>query len=130
MRVDANVNIITNNPMAHMKYTRFTQLHNCAVEDIFKIARDEIHQGAVLINHPLSGSVKPNESPYKSLVLSVKRGALDVVSLQLIEGALEVLKKMPVRHRALPSQVTEDFQVIDLDLLDSAITALPAEYHT
>ena len=130
MRVQPNVKIITNNPMAQGKYEHFTQFHSCTVEDIFKLARDEIHLGAVIINHPLSGSVKPNESPYKSLVLSTKRGELDVKSLQLIEGALEVLRKMPPRNRVLPAQAIEDFQVIDLDLLDSAITALPAEYHT
>jgi len=116
--------------MAQAKYIHFAQLSDCAVEEIFKLARDEIHLGAVLINHPLSGSVKPNESPYKSLVLSTRRGAVDFVSLQLIEGALEVLRKMPVRDRVLPAQAIEDFAVIDLDLLDSAITALPAEYHT
>ncbi|MCL2069223.1 MAG: GrdX family protein [Oscillospiraceae bacterium] len=127
--MNATVRIITNNPMVYKKYAHFTELHTGTVEDIFKRVRDRIHLGAVLINHPLSGSVKPNESPYKSLVVSAGRGALDIKSLGLIESALEVLAKLPERRRVLPARAMEDFQVIDLDLLDSAITALPAEYH-
>jgi hypothetical protein len=99
------------------------------VEDIFTLARDEIHLGARLINHPLSGSIKPNESPYKSLVLSNERGSLDTDSLLLMEGAIATLRKLPKRERTLSERVLDDFQVIDLDLLDSAIAALPSNYY-
>lgn len=125
----ANVRVITNNPLAAEKYPGATTLLDCGVQGIFTAARDEIHMGAVIINHPLSGSIKPNESPYKSLVLSLRKEGLDQFSVQLIEGAFDVLRKMPVRERTLPEQVLEDFRVIDLDLLDSAMNALPAQYH-
>ena len=125
----ANIKIITNNPSVSEKYKNITVSHDCSVEAIFKLTRDEIHLGAVLINHPLSGSVKPNESPYKSLVISTKRGCLDADSLKWIESALEVLYKLQKLDRELPDSVLADFQLIDLDLLDSAITALPAEYY-
>ena len=124
-----NVRIITNNPLAANKYGDIAELSDANVEGIFILARDAIHAGAIIINHPLSGSVKPNESPYKSLVLSTRVGSLDMDSLKLIEGAQEVLRKMPLRNRNYPPQVHEDFQVIDLDLLDSAMGALPAGYH-
>ena len=125
----ANFHIITNNPKVSQKYPTVSVLLDCGVQGVFLAVRDEIHLGADLINHPLSGSVKPNESPYKSIVLSLRRGATDVYSLQLIEGAMEVLVKMPVRDVIYMPKVLEDFQVIDLDLLDSAIFALPAQYH-
>jgi hypothetical protein len=32
--------------------------------------RDKIHKGHKLLTHPLSGSIKPNESPYKSVLIS------------------------------------------------------------
>ena len=124
----ANIKIITNNPLVSEKYKNIAVSHDCSVEAIFKLTRDEIHLGAVLINHPLSGSVKPNESPYKSLVVSTKRENLDADSLKWIESALEVLYKLQKLDRKLPDSVLADFQLIDLDLLDSAITALPAEY--
>ena len=127
--MSANFHILTNNPQVAEKYPALSVPLSCGVEGIFLAARDEIHLGAVAINHPLSGSVKPNESPYKSLVLSLRRGPLDEYSLTVIESALEVLRKMPVRNIDFPARVLEDFQVIDLDLLDSAIVALPAQYH-
>ena len=127
--MSANVRIITNNPLVAQKYPGFSTLLDLGVAGIFKAARDDIHLGAVIINHPLSGSIKPNESPYKSLLLSLDRGAVDFKSLELIEGAVYVLGKLSVRERVLPPQALEDFGVIDLDLLDSAIKALPAQYH-
>ena len=127
--MSANFHIITNNPLVAEKYPALARLEAVGVGGIFVAARDEIHLGAVMINHPLSGSIKPNESPYKSLVLSTRRGAVDFDSLRLIEGAMATLEKMPVRCREFPPQVLEDFQVIDLDLLDSAVKALPAGYH-
>ena len=125
----ANFHILTNNPLVAEKYPELSLRLDCGVEGICLAGRDEIHLGAVAINHPLSGSVKPNESPYKSLVLSLRRGPLDTDSLTVIESAIEVLRKMPVRNIGFHPRVLEDFQVIDLDLLDSAIVALPAQYH-
>jgi hypothetical protein len=127
--MNPNIRIITNNPLVAEKYPGASLLLECGVEGIFIAARDDIHLGATIINHPLSGSIKPNESPYKSLVVSAERGTVDFQSLQLIEGAMEVIRKMPVRKRILPEQVLDDFRVIDLDLLDSAIHALPAQFH-
>lgn len=125
----ANFYALTNNPLARDKYLPIVQYREGSVEDIFTAVRDAVHMGAVLISHPLAGSLKPNENPYKTVVLSTRKGSLDNDSLALIEGAIAVLRKMPPKNRTYPPQVHEDFMVIDLDLLDSAITALPAEYH-
>lgn len=130
IELSANFKIITNNPKVKEKYSLVSvEPPGRGVEGVFLAVRNEIHLGANLISHPLSGSVKPNESPYKSIVLSNARGALDTYSLQLIEGAIEVLAKLPVRELNFPPGVMEDFQAIDLDLTDSAIFALPAQYH-
>jgi len=126
----ANFQILSNNPKVIEKYPQVSTLISGSVYDIFVSGRDRIHQGAKLINHPLCGSVKPNESPYKTLLLSKTEGdPLDMFSLQLIEGAFQVLKKLPVKHIPYTERMLDDYQVIDLDLVDSAISALPAEYH-
>ncbi|MCH4009789.1 GrdX family protein [Companilactobacillus sp.] len=126
----ANFYILTNNPMVKDKYSEITHFdENLTVADIFTHGRDAIHLGANLINHPLAGSIKPNQSPYKSLVLSDREGDLDMFSLTLIEGAIQVLKKLRPRDQGYSESTLEDFQVIDLDLLDSAIESLPYEYH-
>lgn len=125
-----NFHILTNNPLVKEKYPEITQFEvDFTVKDVFIHGRDAIHLGANLINHPLAGSVKPNQSPYKSLVLSDRKGNFDMLSLRLIEGAIQVLHKFPPRKVEYDQQTLEDFQVIDLDLLDSAIDSLPYEYY-
>lgn len=126
----ANFFILSNNPLAKEKYPDLTQPVDGGVAGVYRAARDAVHLGCRLINHPLAGSVKPNESPYRSLVLSQGGGMLDLRSLQLIEDAIAVLKKLPKRHTDPYWQaMAADYQVIDLDLLDSALAALPAEFY-
>ena len=126
----ANFRIMTNNPLVQRKYSQVTTLVDGSVQEVFVAGRNAIHQGAKLINHPVCGSVKPNESPYKTLLLSKTEGEpLDFYSLRLIEGAFQVLRKLPVKHIPYTEKMLEDYQVIDSDLVDSAIVALPPAYH-
>ena len=114
--------IISNNSLALAKYAPFTVNVAGDVAAVFCEARDRIHRGAKLINHPLSGSIKPNQSPYKSLVLSDKEEkTVDLASLTHIEEALAVLAKLTVLRQDYNDAVHEDFKVIDLDLLDEAM---------
>lgn len=60
--------IVTNNPLV---LERLGDTHNVEYEDIsyesvLERVRDKIHLGHTLLSHPLSGSVKPNETPYLS----------------------------------------------------------------
>ena len=68
--------IITNNPMVRDKLgeTHNVIYQEISYEDILKDVRDRIHEGHTLLSHPLSGSVKPNETPYKSIMVSEKKG--------------------------------------------------------
>jgi len=125
-----NFGIITNNPLASNKYPDLAEFLDVSVERIFIRCRSAIHKGAVLISHPLSGSVKPNINPYKSVVISGEKPHTDFKSVQLIEDALITLKKLGDGNRLkYSSGMLEDYMVIDLDLLDSAMAALPAVYY-
>jgi len=82
-------------------------------------ARDKIHEGHKLLTHPLSGSIKPGQSPYKSVVISKEKGELDIESLRIIEGSIAVAKRQ-VAEKEEPKwskEILEDFQLIDLDLI-------------
>ena len=124
-----NFTIFTNNPAVKATYPQLVTEVSGDVGDVFTAVRDAVHRGAVLISHPLAGSIKPNESPYKSVMASASVGALHTDSLALIEGAAAVLRKMPLKHREYPQQVLDDFAVIDLDLMHSAMASLPPDYH-
>lgn len=96
--------------------------------DVFRRARDMVHRGHLLISHPLVGSVKPNETPYKSIVLSRRSGGeVDFQSLSIMEASLRTAERM-LRDRPLPKcseRVLQDFQFIDRDLLETALASLP-----
>lgn len=120
--------ILSNNPMVWRDFPGTNKLEG-TLRDVLLQARNFIHQGHRLINHPLAGSVKPNETPYKSLVLSSSKDPLDYNSLCLIESAIEVTDKLPLLERNWGEKVDQDFQFIDLTLLRTAIEQLPLDMH-
>jgi len=87
--------------------------------ELLKTARDRIHQGAVLLTHPLSGSIKPNETPFKSLLLQEGGKGLDTDSLQIIEDAIRLAERMidQAGQRRWTDKIIADFQLIDYDLI-------------
>jgi hypothetical protein len=53
-----------------------------------------IHKGAKLITHPLMGSIKPNETPFRSIIVSEGEGtSLDIESLVIIESSIASAEK-------------------------------------
>lgn len=114
--------IITNNETIVLQ----SQDHFVAgtLPEVLKYCRDLVHQGHLLISHPLAGSVKPNETPYKSVLLSVeKKSQVDLQSLNVIEAAVHTAENM-LKGRPLPDyprQILVEFQFIDNDLLQAAL---------
>lgn len=120
--------IITNNPMSKStfedKYV-IEYIEQGTQIDILKKARDYVHKGNRLLTHPLMGSVKPNETPYRTICISKKREEkVDFSSLEIIENAIVTTEKF-IRDFNTPhwsEKILLDFQVIDLDLIAHAIT--------
>src|SRR5690554_7975280 len=78
-------------------------------------ARDMVHLGWRLVNHPLSFSIKPNQSPYKTLVLVKTKTSLEIQSLQVIEKALASARKMG-NFGGGSSKVLQDLQLLDWEI--------------
>ena len=112
--------ILTNNPSVAAAYPEISRFIEGGVADIFVAVRDAVHKGGQIISHPLSGSIKPNETPYKSVVISTDTGSLDFKSLQIIEDAISVLRRLPDKQRSYDASMLEDFRIIDLDHVSSA----------
>lgn len=123
--------IVTNNPMVKEKYDKLMKVDFVDAYgyfDVLDTVRRHVHNGWIIETHPLSGSIKPNETPYKSVVLQpVKEGAaLDFSSLNLIEEAIQTFRKFQ-SARSLPQwteKAQKDFQMIDLSLIDSALPSM------
>ena len=65
--------ILTNNPLVFTCMSdrfRIVFSPELTYREILVKARDLVYIGHTLYTHPLSGSVKPNETPYKSVVVS------------------------------------------------------------
>ncbi len=120
--------LITNNPKVKNKYEeeniKISFVDN--IEGVFKEVRDYIHQGYILISHPLAGSVKPFQNPYRSIILRGNKG-LDFDSLKTYENSYEKYQQFKEKKKAkseLPADILDDYQVIDLSLIESAIQSI------
>jgi hypothetical protein len=93
--------------------------------DVLIEARDLVHQCFELITHPLVGSVKPNETPYRSIIL--KQGiSTNVQSVGIIENSIQTYEKF---EKMKPSpkwsqSILEDFRYVDLKLFESALDSI------
>ncbi len=91
---------------------------------VLERVRDAVHKGHKLLTHPLSGSIKPYETPYKSVALSGAVAALDMMSLQTIENAIvktQHFKSQMTLNRRLSEKILADFRLIDLQLIVNAL---------
>lgn len=115
--------ILTNNPLVRDKFSGEynVEFHDAAYRDVLLCARDYVHKGHTLLTHPLSGSVKPGETPYKSVAVTGSAGALQFESLRIIEDSIVTCDKFPQKYASIPDSVRDDFRLIDFSLLSSAI---------
>lgn len=119
--------IITNNPLVKEKYSEnfSVEYYDLGFLGILEVVRDKIHLGYKLLTHPLSSSVKPNETPYKTVIVSTGE-KLDEDSLLIIENSILTAKKL-IKYTWLPKwkkSILEDFQVVDLSVIEGAINQL------
>ncbi|MBS4537784.1 GrdX family protein [Clostridium sp. D2Q-11] len=114
--------ILTNNPLVDKKYSKYYEVKYFDVEylEVLQKARDHIHIGHKLLTHPLSGSIKPNETPYKSIIISKEKEKLDMESLMIIEESIQTADKFinKIGKTSFIDKAKEDFQVVDLSLID------------
>jgi hypothetical protein len=122
--------IVTNNPMVMEKHgsTRNVIYKNLSYEGVLREVRDRIHEGHSMLTHPLSGSVKPNETPYKSIMLSEERRGIDERSVMLIENAIHACGKFEFKSDRYKPEVYKDFQLIDCTLIESGMASADALY--
>ena len=124
MRKSHDYQILTNNPLVArcLGEDYAVALYpedNC--RDILVRVRDLVYAGHLLFTHPLAGSVKPNETPYRSVLISRTPHALDAEAAEMISNCIAAFDKFAPRRRCLTEQLLEDFQLIDYTLLCSAL---------
>jgi len=121
--------IVTNNERVREKYaTCHIVFVDGTDRDVMVRLRDLVHAGHILLTHPLTGSLKPGETPFRSvLVTDAPTEKVDTFSLQLIETCRLALDKFRIRYEGLSISTLDDFREVDLSLIDSAIPRAMAD---
>ncbi len=118
---------MTNNSLVFEKYNNNYDITFVEGEyiDVLKFARDMVHKGSRLVTHPLMGSVKPNETLFRSIIVSQGDG-LDYGSLAIIEDSIAAAEKFAKCGRVplWSDRVLEDFKFVDLKLFESALESI------
>ena len=80
-----------------------------------------MHTGWELLSNPLYGNFKPNQQPYRTLVLRKgQSSAADMESLSLIESAMGIYRNAPVVRlpEDMPEDTGGDFRYLDFKLME------------
>lgn len=117
--------VITNNPLVRSRLDDTLEVIylELSYEELLKVVRDRIYEGHRLLTHPLSGSVKPKETPYKSVLISERKEKVDGESVRLIENAILVCQKFQDKSKYYKEEVYKDFQLVDWTLLESGLAS-------
>ena len=115
--------IVTNNPLVKelVPADYAMDFEPVSYKEVLLKVRDLVYSGHRLYTHPLSGSVKPNETPYKSIVVSKNPKKMELDEAEIISNSIVTYDKFPQKYRDLPQQVLKDFQLIDYTLLCGAL---------
>lgn len=117
---------ISNNPMLLGKGFSTLEFQNTDVLGLFRLVADEILKGYSLITHPLTSSVRPDITPYKTILLSAEAKNVDKESVILIEKAVRYaedlykIRKEPI-YTKWDLEAQKDFQLIDLSIVETAL---------
>lgn len=127
--IQMKYSILTNNPLVNERFSSSHEVDykDVNAKDILRTAEGMISDGYTLLNHPLYGSVKPNETPYRSLLMTRQTSAPAAISCdesqKLILKARTAYEKFTVKKGDIPADVLYDYQVVDLDLASTAVQA-------
>lgn len=121
--------LVTNNSLVNETYKENIEIIYLESLDYLKVletVRDKVHLGHKLLTHPLSGSVKPNETPFKSVIISEEVGSMDFDSLNIIEESILTAKKFLDQRKIKdwPDEVLKDFRTIDFSIITSGIESM------
>lgn len=118
--------IITNNPMVKEKMGKLdiVFVEGTYGDVLAKVRQLIVEDHLTLLTHPLSSSIKPNETFYKTIFVSGTRSQyIHMESLEYIESAVEVYEKF-IKSRGCPNwteKILSDFAFVDCDIAENCL---------
>ena len=90
-------------------------------EEVLIKVRDMVYDRHLLLSHPQASSLKPNQTPYRSVVVYPKGNEDNVKDIMLIEKCLEGYyqwQDIAPSPKSYAPKVDNDFKTIDLSVVD------------
>ena len=116
--------IVTNNSKVLEKYKDIMNIEMMnTYEEVLIKARDLVYDRHKLLTHPQAGSLKPNQTPYRSIIVYPSDNNSNIDDVMMIEKAIEVFNKFK-EIRQTPQydeKIANDYKTIDLSMIDNVI---------
>lgn len=117
--------LITNNDRVYEKYKNDLEVILLKTyEEVLLKTRDFVYDRHVLLTHPQASSLKPNQTPYRSVVVYPKGEEDNMKDIMLIEKCIETFRQWQDIAKTPDSyedKVANDFKTIDLSVIDNII---------
>ena len=120
--------IITNNSLCRDKYQELLPveyLEGKGYMDVLLTVRDYIQKGWRLETHPMTGSLKPNQTPYKSIMVSdlpLDQEEFYSQEMTIENRILSCRKFLEITQTPdWSEEIRKDFMIVDLSLIEGAI---------
>ena len=120
--------IITNNSLCRDEYQELLPveyLEGKGYMDVLLTVRDYIQKGWRLETHPMTGSLKPNQTPYKSIMVSdlpLDQEEFYSQEMTIENSILSCRKFLEIKQTPdWSEEIRKDFMIVDLSLIEGAI---------
>lgn len=96
------------------------------LKNVLYKALNMVGEGHKLLSHPLMGSIKPNQTPYKSILMGRNKQEADMADLKIMENCLNKVEAMVNEKFVLDLDALwgEDLQLVDKDLISNGLISL------
>ncbi len=119
--------ILTNNPMAAEKFAHCGEVRFYPEDNYRQLlirVRDLVYVGHRLQNHPLYGSLRPHETPYRTVVVSAEASTPDMEECTILSDSLSRLDSFLLPDKNVMSEkLLHDYQLIDCSLVERIFSA-------
>jgi len=120
------VTLVTNNDRVYEKYREDMEvLLLDSYRDVLLKVRDLVYDRHILLTHPQASSLKPNQTPYRSIMVYPKGEEDNMKDIMLIEKCIETYDQwQAATPHNYQKSVAEDFKTIDLSVIENIVPRL------
>ena len=116
--------IVTNNDRVADKYKDIMKVELVnSYEEVLIKARDMVYDRHRLLTHPQAGSLKPNQTPYRSIIVYPSDNSSNMDDVMMIEKAIETFNKFREIKETpkYEEKIANNYKIIDLSMIDNVM---------